>query len=120
MECERAIILLSGMIDSALGPIARFRVHRHITGFEGIHHRDLHPVRIFFRNVVGVHPAERPCAPDNGAILRIERTQALVHSAVACAERVEHIADRGDVQLFLDNPGETFGVTGEGWFLGHG
>jgi anti-sigma factor RsiW len=32
MECERAIILLSGMIDSALGPIARFRVHRHVAG----------------------------------------------------------------------------------------
>ena len=32
MECERATVLLSGMIDSALGPIARFRVHRHVTG----------------------------------------------------------------------------------------
>ena len=32
MECERAIVLLSGMIDSALGPIARFRVHRHVAG----------------------------------------------------------------------------------------
>ena len=32
MECERATVLLSGMIDSALGPIARFRVHRHVAG----------------------------------------------------------------------------------------
>jgi anti-sigma factor RsiW len=32
MECERATVQLSGMIDSALGPIARFRVHRHVTG----------------------------------------------------------------------------------------
>jgi anti-sigma factor RsiW len=32
MECERAFILLSGMIDSALGPIARFRVHRDVAG----------------------------------------------------------------------------------------
>ena len=32
MECERAIILLSGMIDSALGPTARFSVHRHVAG----------------------------------------------------------------------------------------
>ena len=32
MECERTTVLLSGMIDSALGPIARFRVHRHVTG----------------------------------------------------------------------------------------
>ncbi len=30
MECEGAIILLSGMVDSVLGPIARFRVHRHV------------------------------------------------------------------------------------------
>jgi anti-sigma factor RsiW len=32
MECERATVLLSGMIDSALGPIARFRMHRHVAG----------------------------------------------------------------------------------------
>jgi anti-sigma factor RsiW len=32
MECERTTVLLSGMIDSALGPIARFRVHRHVAG----------------------------------------------------------------------------------------
>jgi anti-sigma factor RsiW len=32
MECERATVLLSGMIDSELGPIARFRVHRHVAG----------------------------------------------------------------------------------------
>lgn len=32
MECERTTVLLSGMIDSALGPIARFREHRHVAG----------------------------------------------------------------------------------------
>jgi anti-sigma factor RsiW len=32
MECEPTTVLLSGMIDSALGPIARFRVHRHVSG----------------------------------------------------------------------------------------
>jgi anti-sigma factor RsiW len=32
MECERATVLLSGMIDGELGPIARFRVHRHVAG----------------------------------------------------------------------------------------
>jgi anti-sigma factor RsiW len=32
MECERATSLLSRLIDSALGPIARFRVHRHVAG----------------------------------------------------------------------------------------
>jgi anti-sigma factor RsiW len=32
MVCERTTVLLSGMIDSALGPIARFRVHRHVSG----------------------------------------------------------------------------------------
>jgi anti-sigma factor RsiW len=32
MVCERTTVLLSGMIDSALGPIARFRVHRHVAG----------------------------------------------------------------------------------------
>jgi hypothetical protein len=30
MECERATVLLSGVIDSALGPIARFRIYRHV------------------------------------------------------------------------------------------
>jgi anti-sigma factor RsiW len=32
MDCERATVLLSGVIDSALGPIARFRMYRHVTG----------------------------------------------------------------------------------------
>jgi anti-sigma factor RsiW len=32
MECEHTTVLLSGMIDSALGPIARFRVQRHVAG----------------------------------------------------------------------------------------
>jgi anti-sigma factor RsiW len=32
MECDRATTLLSGLIDSALGPIARLRVHRHVAG----------------------------------------------------------------------------------------
>ena len=32
MECERATVLLSGMIDIALGPIGRFRVRRHVAG----------------------------------------------------------------------------------------
>jgi len=32
MECERATTLLSALIDSALGPIARLRVHRHVAG----------------------------------------------------------------------------------------
>jgi anti-sigma factor RsiW len=32
MECERASTLLSGLIDSALGPIVRLRVHRHVAG----------------------------------------------------------------------------------------
>ena len=32
MECDRATVLLSGLIDSALGPIARLRVHRHVAG----------------------------------------------------------------------------------------
>jgi anti-sigma factor RsiW len=32
MECERATTLLSALIDSALGPVARLRVHRHIAG----------------------------------------------------------------------------------------
>ena len=30
MECDRAIVLWSGMIDSAVGPIVRSRVHRHV------------------------------------------------------------------------------------------
>jgi anti-sigma factor RsiW len=32
MECERATGLLSGLIDSALGPLMRFRVNRHVAG----------------------------------------------------------------------------------------
>jgi anti-sigma factor RsiW len=32
MECERAAVLLSGLMDSALGPIVGLRVHRHIAG----------------------------------------------------------------------------------------
>jgi anti-sigma factor RsiW len=32
MECERATVLLSGLIDSALGPLMRIRVNRHLAG----------------------------------------------------------------------------------------
>ncbi len=32
MECDRAIVLLSGLIDSALGAWTRFRVNRHVAG----------------------------------------------------------------------------------------
>ncbi len=32
MECERATVLLSGLLDRALGPIARLRVGRHVAG----------------------------------------------------------------------------------------
>jgi anti-sigma factor RsiW len=32
MDCERAAVLLSGGVDSALGPIARFRMYRYAAG----------------------------------------------------------------------------------------
>jgi anti-sigma factor RsiW len=35
MECKRATRLLSPLIDSALGPLARLRVRRHLAGCDG-------------------------------------------------------------------------------------
>jgi anti-sigma factor RsiW len=32
MECDRTTGLLSPLVDSALGPLARWRVRRHVAG----------------------------------------------------------------------------------------
>jgi anti-sigma factor RsiW len=71
MECERATVLLSGMIDSALGPIARFRVHRHVTGCNACAARleELRAMQSAIRTKLPYHRAPPGLAARIGAAL---------------------------------------------------
>ena len=71
MECERATVLLSGMIDSALGPIARFRVHRHVAGCNACAARfeELRAMQSAIRTKLPYHRAPPGLAARIGAAL---------------------------------------------------
>ena len=80
MECERAIILLSGMIDSALGRIARFRVHRHVAGCNACAARleELGSMQSAIRTKLTYHRAPRGLAARIGAALPREEPPRVV------------------------------------------
>jgi len=71
MECERAIVLLSGLIDSALGPIARLRVHRHVAGCHDCAAKleELRAMQAAFRTKLPYHRAPPGLAARIGAAL---------------------------------------------------
>jgi anti-sigma factor RsiW len=71
MECERATVLLSGMIDSALGAIARFRLHRHVAGCNACATRleELRAMQSAIRTKLPYHRAPPGLAARIGAAL---------------------------------------------------
>jgi anti-sigma factor RsiW len=71
MECERATVLLSGLIDSALGPIARLRVHRHVAGCDACAAKleELRTMQAAFRTKLPYHRAPPGLAARIGAAL---------------------------------------------------
>jgi anti-sigma factor RsiW len=71
MECERATVLVSGLIDRALGPIARFRLHRHVAGCNGCAARleELRAMQTAMRTKLPYHRAPPGLAARIGAAL---------------------------------------------------
>jgi anti-sigma factor RsiW len=71
MECERATVLLSGVIDSALGPIARFRMYRHVAGCNACASKleELRAVQSAIRTKLPYHRAPPGLAARIGASL---------------------------------------------------
>jgi anti-sigma factor RsiW len=80
MECERATVLLSGLIDSALGPIARLRVHRHIAGCHDCAARfeELRAMQAAMRTKLPYHRAPPGLAARIGAALPREEPPRVV------------------------------------------
>jgi anti-sigma factor RsiW len=71
MECERATMLLSGLIDSALGPWRRFRVNRHVAGCAACTARleELRAMQVAIRTKLIYHRAPPGLAARIGASL---------------------------------------------------
>ena len=81
MECEPATVLLSGMIDSALNPIARFRVHRHVAGCKACAAKleELRVMQSAIRTKLPYHRAPPDLAARIGAALPREEPPRVVH-----------------------------------------
>ena len=80
MECERAATLLSALIDSALGPIARLRVHRHIAGCGACVTRveELRAMQAALRTKLPYHRAPPGLAARIGAALPREASPPVI------------------------------------------
>src|SRR5271166_2277484 len=81
MECDRAGGLLSGLVDNALRPLARFRVNRHVAGCDACAARleELRAMQAAIRTKLPYHRAPPGLAARIGAALpretapRVER-----------------------------------------------
>src|SRR5689334_8499057 len=80
MECERATTLLSALIDSALGPIARLRVHRHVAGCQACAARleELRAMQAALRTKLTYHRAPPGLAARIGAALPREEPPPVI------------------------------------------
>ncbi len=80
MECKRATRLLSGLIDSALGPIARVRVHHHVAGCEACAARleELRAMQAALKTKLPYHRAPPGLAARIGAALPREEPPPVV------------------------------------------
>jgi len=80
MECERARALLSALMDHALGPIARLRMHRHVGGCDGCTARleELRAMQAVMRTKLPYHRAPPGLAARIGAALPREEPPRLV------------------------------------------
>jgi anti-sigma factor RsiW len=80
MECNRATVMLSGLIDSALGPIARLRVSHHVAGCNDCAARleELRAMQSAMRTKLPYHRAPPGLAARIGAALPREEAPRLV------------------------------------------
>jgi anti-sigma factor RsiW len=80
MECERAIVLLSGLIDRALGPLMRFRLNRHVAGCATCTARleELRAMQAAIRTKLPYHRAPPGLAARIGAALPREEPPRVV------------------------------------------
>lgn len=80
MECERATTMLSALIDSALGPIARLRVHRHVAGCRDCAARleELRAMQAALRTKLTYHRAPPGLAARIGAALPREEPPPVI------------------------------------------
>jgi anti-sigma factor RsiW len=80
MECERATSLLSGLIDRALGPLARFRVNRHVAGCDACTAKleELRAMQAAIRTKLTYHRAPPGLAARIGAALPREEAPRVV------------------------------------------
>ena len=78
MECDRAGGLLSGLVDSALGPLARLRVNRHVAGCDACAARleELRAMQAAIRTKLPYHRAPPGLAARIGAALPREEAPA--------------------------------------------
>jgi anti-sigma factor RsiW len=76
MDCERATVLLSGLLDAALGPIARLRLWRHLAGCAACAARleELRDMQAAMRTKLPFHRAPPGLAARIGAALPREET----------------------------------------------
>lgn len=80
MECERATAQLSGLLDRALGPLARFRVNRHVAGCHDCTARleELRAMQTAIRTKLTYHRAPPGLAARIGAALPREEPPRVV------------------------------------------
>ncbi len=80
MECERATTLLSGLIDSALGPISRLRVNHHVAGCGACAARleELRAMQAALRTKLPYHRAPPGLAARIGAALPREEPPPVI------------------------------------------
>jgi anti-sigma factor RsiW len=80
MECERALSLLSPLIDGALGPIARLRVQHHVAGCNACTARleELRAMQAAFRTKLPYHRAPPGLAARIGSTLPREEPPAVL------------------------------------------
>ncbi len=80
MECDRASVLLSGLLDSALGPIARLRVGRHVAHCNTCAARleELRAMQAAMRTKLPYHRAPPGLAARIGAALPREEAPRIV------------------------------------------
>jgi anti-sigma factor RsiW len=83
MECNRAVGLLSGLLDAALGPFARLRVTRHVAGCDACASKleELRAMQAVIRTNLPYHRAPPGLAARIGAAL--EREAPLASAAAS-------------------------------------
>ena len=95
MDCEHTAPLLSGLVDGALGPLARFRVHRHIAscGTCATRLEEMRAMQAVIRTKLPFHRAPPGLAARIGSVL--PREEAPVASRPWFRMPALHLAGTG-------------------------